>query len=298
MRKIIIVTISLVMLVATGCLKDTPATDLSHEGTILELIYPPAASNNGVGSGLEYFGGGALTFPSTDLADTVTFYVNIAGTNVLPKALSVTVAPDPNALLDNFSNDSISYIAFPDSDYTILNATKTIPAGSRLDTFQVVFYPYKFDPTKNFMLPLTATNSGGYTLAGNFGHLYLHTIGNPIAGTYNQEWIRYNSNLQTGTPAYDEQLGSTVFAPVSPTTISVVSGSAGLTYLLSFVDSSGVLTDFTISFLPSSITASGVTVTSGPFIVLANPATQTYTFNFTYNNSAGAARNITDKFTP
>ena len=50
----------MIVLVGTSCLKDTASTDLSHEESILEVIYPPAAQYNGVGSGLEYFGGGAL----------------------------------------------------------------------------------------------------------------------------------------------------------------------------------------------------------------------------------------------
>ncbi|HXB44997.1 MAG TPA: DUF1735 domain-containing protein [Puia sp.] len=192
MRKLLIIILSLIVLVATSCLKDTASTDLSHEGSILELMYPPAAQFNGVGSGLEYFGGGALSYPATDIVDTVTFYVNIAGTNTLGKSLSVTIAADPGALQDNYSRDSITYVAMPAADFTIINATQTIPAGSRMDTFQVAFYPSKFDITQNFMLALTVTNNGGVPLAANFGHLYLHTIGNPLAGTYVETGSRNN----------------------------------------------------------------------------------------------------------
>jgi len=224
MRKILIITLSMIVLVGTSCLKDTASTDLSHEESILEVIYPPAAQYNGVGSGLEYFGGGALSYPATDISDTLTFYVNIAGTNTLGTALSVTIAPDPNALLDNYSTDSITYVAMPDSDYSIVSATKTIPAGSRLDTFQVVFYPSKFDITKNFMLALTPTDGGGVPIAGNFGHLYLHTIGNPLAGTYVETGTRYNytgGSGWAGPPA-------AIPAPASTADLSSFGGTATL----------------------------------------------------------------------
>jgi hypothetical protein len=296
MRKLLILTLSFVVLCLAGCLKDTPATDLTHEGTIIEMIYPAGAQNNGVGTGLEYFGGQALTFPSTDVSDTVTYYVNIAGTNTLGVPLTTTIALDPSAMMDNYSTDSITYTAFPDSDYVILKSTGTIPAGSRIDTFQIVFFPSKFDLTQNFMLPLKVTTSPSYTVAGNFGVMYLHTIGNPISGSYNQEWIRYNTATQTGAPAYDEQIGPTIFSPVNGTTVEAPSGTSPVTYVITFVDSSGVLTDFGATLDPASVTAAGITITSGPFVVLADPINKKYTFNFTYNNSAGSPRNITDKF--
>ena len=223
MRRILIITLSLIVLGASSCLKDTPATDLSHEGSIIEVIYPAGASFNGVGSGLEYFGGGALSYPSTDAADTLTFYVNIAGTNTLNKPLQITIAPNTSALEDNYSTDSITYVAMPDSDYTILNPTKTIPAGSRMDTFQVVFYPSKFDITKNFMLALAPSNNGGLPTAGNFGILYLHTIGNPLAGIYTETGTRYNYNGSSGwsgTGPYP--------APASTADLSADGGTATL----------------------------------------------------------------------
>ena len=177
MRKLII-ALSLVIFGLTGCLKDTPSTDLSHVGTVIEIMYPAGAGYYGVGSGLEFFTGEQLGFPPTDSTDTVTFYFNIAGTNTLGQNLGVTIALDPSIMEANYSNDSINYVAFPATDYAILNASQTIPAGSRIDTFQVVFYPDRFDSTQNFMLPLTVTTSPSYTVSGNFGQLYFHTIAN------------------------------------------------------------------------------------------------------------------------
>jgi Domain of unknown function (DUF1735) len=295
MRKLIQITLLFIVLAFTGCLKDTPATDLSHEGTVIEMIYPGGAENNGVGTGLQYFAGCTLLFNPTDASDTVTYYVNIAGTNTLSQSLTTTIGLDPSAMQDNFYRDSLTYLPMPDSDYAILTTTGNIPAGSRLDTFQIVFFPDKFDLTKNFMLPIAVTTTPSYTISGNFGKMYLHTIGNPIAGVYNQEWIRYNNAAGTGVPAYDEQVGPSVFAPTNGTTINTTSGT-GPIYVLTFVDSLGTLTDFAVTFDAASVKAAGITITSGPFIILADPINKKYTFNYTYNNSAGSPRNITDKF--
>src|ERR1022692_2796738 len=291
MRKLIIITLFLIVLAATGCLKDTPSTDLSHEGTIIELIYPPAASNNGVGSGLEYFGGGSLLYNPTDISDTLTFFVNIAGTNTLSKSLSVTIAPDPNACLYNYSSDSITYLAMPDSLYTILNPTKTIAAGSRIDTFQIVFYPNKINLQANYMLAITCTNSGGYTLAGNFGHLYLHTIGNPIAGVYSWDYTRWNAADTTGVPFSNSIGNTTVFAPDNGTQIEVSSGYYNLPrYVLSFTNTGGVLSNFAVSLNSSDLSswkAAGITLTNPPVILTADPINGIYRFMYKVKNASG-----------
>jgi hypothetical protein len=201
MRKLFIIAFSLVVFNITGCLKDTPGTDLSHEGTIIELMYPAGAGDAGVGTGLEFFSGDAITFPSSDLSDTVTFYVNIAGTNTLSQSLGVTVTVDNSALEDNIANDGITYVAMPDSYYSIVKTSGSIAAGQRIDTFQIVIYPSKIDPTQNFGLPITVSTNPGETISGNFGIMYLHTIGNPLAGVYNDS-LATRYNYVGSTPAY------------------------------------------------------------------------------------------------
>jgi hypothetical protein len=296
MKKLLIITVSILAVGLTGCLKDQYAVDLYATGNpLLEFEYPQGGAGVDIGSGLEYFAGAALTYPSSDVTDTAFFIVNLASTNTLNKDISVTLSIDNSALQANFSNDSIPYETMPDSLYTLLSTTGTIKAGTRQDTFYIVFYPSKINTTHNYGLPITMTDAQGIPISGNFGYIYIHTIGNPIAGAYTEEWIRYNTATMTGTPAFDE-LFDNVFSPVNPTTISVQSEGTGVVYLLSFTDSSGVLTDFKVAFDPASVTAAGITITSGPFVVAADPANHTYTFNFTYNNSAGSARNITDIF--
>src|SRR5262249_46991139 len=119
--------------------------------------------------------------------------------------------------------------------------------------------------------------------------------GNPIAGIYTQEWIRYNTATQTGTPAFDLDLSPAVFAPLDGTTVTALSGT-GISYVITFTNTAGVLSDFNVSFDPADIKANGggITITGGPTIITADPTTGSYEFNFTYNNAAGSPRNITD----
>jgi hypothetical protein len=157
------------------------------------------------------------------------------------------------------------------------------------------------------MLPISITDAGGKQMSSNQNTIYYNVIGNPIAGNYNQEWLRWNGltgappDPATTPPTFDVPLTGT-FAPVNPTTISV-SSNTGVAYLVSFTNTGGVLSNFTVAFPtdpndPGSAAANGITITSGPHIILADPVNKKYDFWFNYLNGAGAARVIEDKFTP
>src|SRR5258706_2091494 len=236
--------------ILTSCLKvdDMNTPPGGAGGAMIAMSYVDL-KNTGttLNSGLRYFGNAALTYPAADLADTATFWVSLQGPTI-GKNLSVTLNVDNNARSDYYSIDSIAYLTMPDSLYTFLGPeTAVINAGKTYAQFQVIFYPSKVDPTQNYILPVTATNDRNVPTSSNYCHIYFHAIGNPIAGSYTQEWIRWNNSTGTGTPAYDQTFG-TLFAPSSPTTITVDSGT-GVTYVLSFKQSSGgAFVDFKLIF--------------------------------------------------
>jgi len=297
MKKLLFIFFALVLVASAGCLKDTPGTDLSHVGTIIEMIYPNGAQDFGIGTGLEFFTGEQFPFYPTDVSDTVTYYVNIAGTNTLGKPLTVNVAIDDSSLEDNYANDNITYLPLPDSCYSLLKTSGTIPAGQRMDTFQIVYYPSKIDLTQNYGAPI-ALSVPGYTVSGNFGTLYLHTIGNPIAGTYNQSFVKYYDSAGTGTPYTIPASPIGIFNPLDNADIEVPSlDSSGISYILSFTNTNGVASGFSVSLDPNTI-PKGTIITSGPNVVLADPINKVYTLNFTDSiASTGLNSNITDKFT-
>jgi hypothetical protein len=302
MKKLLIALFSIYALFLGGCLKDTPSVDFSNITAQAELMYPGGANHNGLGTGLEFFGGGAFTFPPTDVSDTVFFIANIAAPNPPNKATAVTVGVDPSIITkyNADTNNAVKYEPMPDSVFTLLNKTVNIPAGKYLDTFWMVVYPSKIDPTKNYMAPVTITDASGNSISANFSTIYFHTIGNPIAGAYSWDYTRYNN--QTGTPPAQGSSfigGSTTFLPDNPTQVEVASGYyIGPRYVITFDNNGGVLSNFAVAFNPTDVATmagGGVTVTQAPVIITADPVNGIYQFQYVaYNGSA--YRYIVDKY--
>jgi hypothetical protein len=294
-RSLFIISTLLVLFAMTGCLKDTPSTDLTHVGTIIEMMYPAGGQDNGVGTGLEFFSGDQITFNFLDVSDTITYYANIAGPSTLSKALTVDMSLDDSALEDNIANDGITYTPLPDSCYKILQSTGSIPAGQRIDTFQVVIYPNKIDLTQNYGAPIQLS-APGYTVAANFSIMYLHTIGAPIGGLYNQTTTIYFDSAGTGTPLVNSA-NPAIFLPLDASDVEVyTTDSSALGYILSFTNNNGAAAGpFTIAIDPNSV-PQHLSVIGGPTIIAANPTTGVYTFNVIVNTGS-EEKNITDTFT-
>lgn len=251
----------------TACLKkgDINADPSKSTSYVLALRY--ADGSTVIESGLTYFSAAALTFPSSDETDTLTVKAALSSPGAFSKDLTVTVGADANALNDNYSSDSITYEAMPDTIYKILNTTATIKAGESEAEIKVVFYPSKIDITRNFMLPLTFTDAAGQTVSGNFGHIYFHTIGNPLAGAYLHDFTRYNTVDGSGAASSLSYTGDdATFSPVNPTTINVQTGYYdAANYVITFKNTAGVLSDFSAIINSTSVT--GAWATAGISII-------------------------------
>ena len=295
--KILIALVAILGL--TSCLKkDAMNVDPDEiTGTIIELQFIENGSGTTINSGMQYFSGGALTYPADHLTDTANYNVSLAGPSTLTKDVKVTIGVKASAVLDNYKADSINYQLMPDSLYDFISTTATIKAGSRIAPFKIVFYPSKIDPTKSYMLPVVVTDAEGQTISSNFGIVYFHVIGNPIAGAYLWDFYRYNNQAGTGSPSTTWTNEPIVFSPVNPTSIKVPTGYyVQPNYLISFKNSAGVLSDFTAAIAPDEIKAAftdnGISVVSGPDITVSADQ-KTFTIKYVvYNGSA--YRNITD----
>jgi hypothetical protein len=301
-RSLLIISAVLVLFAGTGCLKDTPTTDLTHLGTVIEMMYPGGAQDNGVGTGMEFFTGDQITFGFLDAADTIWYYGNIAGPSTLSKPLTTGVAVDDSALQDNYANDGLTYLPLPDSCYKIVQTSQTIPAGSRIDTFAIVIYPNKVDLTQNYGLPIQLS-APGYTVASNFSIMYLHTLGAPIGGIYNQSSVIYYDSAGPGgtTPPTTTQVGPsgpTIFTPLDNSDIEVPSGdSTGISYVISFTNTNNVASGFSVSIDPGTI-PSHAAIIGGPTLTPVVPGSNTYTINFIVGYDDDAVQyNITDTYT-
>jgi Domain of unknown function (DUF1735) len=261
MKKLLIIFLSIFALSLGGCLKDTPNVDFSNITPHAEFEFPGGAGGNGLGSGLEFFSGAALLFPPTDEADTLKFFVNIAAPNPLGKAVGITIGYD-QAALDRYNadpNNTIKYNKMPDSCYSFLSTTPSVPANHYLtDSIAFIFYPSKFanlDQTQSWMVPISILDASGTAISSNFSTIWFHTIGNPLAGSYTSSGTRNN---YTGTVSYTypgafPPPGSVVNlafpALASPVTTSTISlpysnlGSAGYAILITFDPVTFAITD-------------------------------------------------------
>jgi hypothetical protein len=295
----IILPLLLVALGVSSCLKEgrMNVDTTNTAANVVTLQFIENGSGTTINSGMNYFAGGALTYPGDHEKDTATFNVAIGGP-VLGKDVTVTVGIDPNKVMDNFAGDSIAYEIMPDSLFQVLGTTATIKAGEATAPLQIVFFPSKIDITKSYMLPIVITDAAGQTISGNYSTLYLHVIGNPLAGGYAWDYIRYNDPNKVGASSgWTDDV--TTFSPENPTSVKVPTGYyVQPNYQITFKNANGVLSDFKAVIHPAEIKAAftdnGINVTMSPVITVSADY-KTIEINYVVFNGA-AFRNITDIF--
>lgn len=292
--------ITCVSLLGLGsCVKDRNdlATDFSNLQPLVEIR--DNISGIGNDAGLSNFGKATLNFgdDTTDL-HIQSFYVNLASVYPLNHDLKVTVGVDQSAL-DAYNadpNNGTKFEMMPDSIYTLLQTQVTIPAGERVALVSVQFTPSKIDPSKSYMLPISVTDAEGTNISGNFGTIYYHLIGNPIAGSYSWDFYRWSVPDTSGAPDGFSFTGETaLFIPDDATTIEVPSGYyIQPRYVLSFENNNGVLSNFSVKLNDDDVAAmaaNGVVVTAGPIIEIADPINHHYRFYYTT-----ASRAVVDEY--
>jgi hypothetical protein len=169
MKKIYITLLPLLIWSLSSCLKDSPAVDFTTVGTIIEIL--PVN-----GGGLESFSTAELNLSSSEETVSADIVLNIASPSPLKKNLTITLSVNDALRVQYNSKNEDQYEAMPDSVFSFPITSTTIPAGQRLDTLKVYFYPSKLDITKNYMLPVSITDAQGETISGNFGSIYFHTL--------------------------------------------------------------------------------------------------------------------------
>jgi hypothetical protein len=280
MKKVLL-SITVLSLLLVGCLKDKPNVDFSQISPVAEISTASTdPTPNATASGLAFFSAATLTWPAGTVSDTVYFTVNIASDYPLNKATNITVAVD-TTLVAAYNNDSVNnskhiqYTVMPDSLYQFPVKTGTIQAGQRLDTFYVIFNAASFDPAYSYMIPIKITDASGLTISGNLGSIYLHILGNPLAGNYTCTGTRYNyggtiswSGPSDGIiPGYTGTVntsGTKFASPVSPTEISIgyanLAGN-GYHYLITTAADYSSITSVDFDFL-SAVSNTSVFVVS------------------------------------
>lgn len=217
LKSLVAVMLLSITLFFTSCVKNRNdgAVDFSQLAPIMQILE----------GGLAHFSASALLFPATDLKDSSGFHVNYAATTTAPKDIVVTLAYDAAALAAyNAANPTAQYAKFPDSIYKFTQTSVTIKAGQTYsDLVYITVYPNKIDPSKSYMFPISITDAQGVKISGNFGTIYYHVIGNPLAGSYNLVGTRYN---YLGSVPYGGPVGTNANIPagfVSTTNLTALS---------------------------------------------------------------------------
>jgi hypothetical protein len=291
-RKFLAIGMLVIIGCLTSCLKDKNSlTNLSGQSTNAFIEIP--------GGGLGSFAASALNFTGT-APDTLIFYVNLASKETLNKDVTVSLDYDVAALTAYNGGGGIQYTKFPDSIFSFTQKQAVIKAGQRVASVMLIVFPGKVDPTKNYMLPISVKDAQGTLISGNFGTIYYHLIGNPLAGSYNWDFTRWNNSDGSGAPnSLSFTAHSSTLAPISPTDLEVASGYfIQPRYEISFTNVNGTISNFKVILNAEDVkamVAGGVTITDGPNILIADPLKKEFKFQYAVA-TATASRYIIDRF--
>jgi hypothetical protein len=306
------ILLSAAALSLSSCLKDSRFVDFSKVAATVEFPY----------GGQAFFGKAAVTAtPDTDAKGTIAlqFAVNISSVNVPTTATTVTFSADDPALVQAYNNlgGAVVYTAMPANAYVFTQTSVTIPGGQRSAVLNVTFYKNLLDPSKSYMLPIAIKSAGGINISGNQGIMYWHFIGNVFAGSYTQNFMRYNGFSSPPPPGTTPSGGSftgaqVTVSPVTPTHFEVVSGyfTDNVNYDVTFTQIDAThygnfqislnATDVANNFTPSGIVVTqapvfgyGVTPAYDPNAAYTYAQALTYfTFQYTVQNSSGYRYNV------
>lgn len=161
----IILLFCLVMLTlsTTSCLKDDPMFDWDASGSVIELpynshtvLYSKVTSAKNVEAGL-----------------MVNYTVSFAADN--HEDIPVTLAAEESMVAEynkTLSATTKKYVLLPASTYTLPGVV--IKQGTQLWKETLVINTSTLKPGEKYLLPVKITGvPAGYTISGNFGHVYL-----------------------------------------------------------------------------------------------------------------------------
>jgi len=273
-RNLIGLALACGMLFMASCVKNRneAAVDLSQITPIVQIVE----------GGLKNFSNSALLFDATHVSDSTNFRVAYDYKTPAPNDIVVTLAIDDAARVAYNASHPDQYEKMPDSLFKFTTTKVTIKAGQTYsDLIQLVVYPNKVNSSKSYMLPITITDASGVNISGNFGTIYYHIIGNPLAGDYQDYGQRYN---YTGAVAWTGPAANLPLAtaPGVPPA-GVPAGNTGITtynFINTFSPVDAQTVEGTMGNIPDP--AGG----SAYYFVTGNPTFSdiTYDFSSTFNS--------------
>lgn len=167
----IISSLALVALLfcSTSCLKDDPMINFKDLGVVIELPY-----NN------HYLIAQKLK-PGDDVSFKIMVNYTIDYASKVKSDIPVTLSVDESMVATynaTLSSTAKKYVLLPASTYT-LPSSIVIKAGTQLAEATMAVNTSSLERGKYYILPVRITEvPSGYTISGNFGHLYLRVMMN------------------------------------------------------------------------------------------------------------------------
>lgn len=279
-NKLVAIMLASSTLFLGSCVKNRNdgAVDFSQLAPIMQILE----------GGMKNFSQSALLFPSTDVVDTAYFHVNYAATTTAPSDISVTLSYDPAALAAyNAANPTSTYEAPPDSIWnkTLFPKTVVVKAGQNYsDAIKLAVYPNKIDAAHSYMWPITITNASGVNISGNFGTIYYHVIGNPLAGNYQDYGQRFNytGSVPWGGPPAGLTLATAPGVPCVNPPAPFTCAAPSTTY--NMITTFSPVTDHTITGTMGNVPDPATGALAQYFVTgSSNFSTATYDFASTFN---------------
>lgn len=282
------IAIPALLIFLSGCLK-------THDGFIDLTQTTDFVILTGAGLG-NFKASNIQANPSSTDTIRKTITVDLASKDNSNGEVTVTIGVD-NSLIDAYNSaNGTNFKPIPTTAFKLLSTKVTVPAGQHYGSTTLELYQNKLDPTISYMLPVSITDGGGKNLSSNQNTIYYNIIGNPIAGTYTEEWIRWNASDTTGTPTYHFTGDLNVFSPESPTQVYVESVDNGAGFHISFTNTGGVLSNFKITLDPATYGNFGLTsLTTAPVFLRADPVNGVYRWFFQYMVGSNP-RSIVEEF--
>ena len=302
----ILFSFTCLLFIITSCVKEREGfTDLTQTSDM--VILTGAGTGNFKASNL---------LVNTSSPDTIkrTVTALLASNTSNNPSVTVTIGLDNAAIAAYNAANGTNFQPFPANSYKIVNNTITIRGGlEHTGTTELWIFQNKLDPTVSYILPVAITDGGGKPLSSNQNVIYYNVIGNVLAGNYLHSFYRWNGTTDTttvnnGGGFVDEP---TVVAPITATTVLLpedyLEVFVGVGVNLSFTNTNGVLSNFTVAMDAASIAAAnaaGFTIVTSPKLVgyqiVGNASTKyagsIFRIYMVLTNSAGATRTVIDNF--
>lgn len=261
----------LALVAGTGCLKDEAYDDhmanvvIDKNGKVVEVMGPIIGSY-----------GQVLDFSTGDTTVKLVT-VNLAADQPAPEDIQVTLVVDP-AVITEFNNRTESTLTpLPPANYNFQSLQITIPKGQREASLNGKIVNPAFLETGKYALGLRiASTSPSYTISGNYGKQVIALrVKNKYHGLYHASGVFIHPTA--GSRDIDEDKELITVEPNSVQANLGDLGGAGYQMILT------INADNTVSIAKFGATPN--IDYQGPNTY--DPATRTFTLNYSYNGAGG-----------